>query len=195
MGRRSDPVEEFTGPVRLQRVPMVDGDYDKGGAYWGGGTTPLYCAWDDEGHALYIRAKSLETAKSMLPAWQYVEGSGRGGKNDFSGYLEEMWQQYTDLDSDEPLDKNYQVEDITKKTQAGMKKDCKDFYLANREILDRSWPADAAGHEFWLTRNRHGAGFWDSKHGTDEEQKILTDNAHAYGEVYLYVSRGKVHSD
>lgn len=66
MGRRSDinNLAQTGKPVHLQRVPFVDGDYDPGGAYWGGGT-PLYCAWDDEGVA-YIRAKDREDAKRQL---------------------------------------------------------------------------------------------------------------------------------
>lgn len=63
MGR--GPYTQPTGRVHLQRVPMVDGDYDKGGAYWGGGT-PLYCAWNDEG-AAYVRAHSRAEAKRMFP--------------------------------------------------------------------------------------------------------------------------------
>ncbi len=38
------------------------------------------------------------------------------------------------------------------------------------------------GHDFWLTRNRHGAGFWDRgypKAPADE----LTRMSHAFGEV------------
>jgi hypothetical protein len=61
MGRHG-PVP--SGKVRLERVRFVDGDYDKGGAYWGGGT-PLYCAWNDEG-AVYVRAPSREVAKALL---------------------------------------------------------------------------------------------------------------------------------
>lgn len=63
MGR--GPYTQPTGRVHLQRVPMVDGDYDKGGAYWGGGT-PLFCAWNDEG-AAYVRAHSRDEAKRMFP--------------------------------------------------------------------------------------------------------------------------------
>jgi hypothetical protein len=61
MGRRSD---EITGKVTLASVPFIDGDYDEGGAYWGGGE-PLWCAWNDEG-ALYLRAPSREIAIEML---------------------------------------------------------------------------------------------------------------------------------
>ena len=35
MGRRSNAIAEGTR-VRLERVRFVDGDYDRGGAYWGG---------------------------------------------------------------------------------------------------------------------------------------------------------------
>lgn len=41
------------------------------------------------------------------------------------------------------------------------------------------------GHDFWLTRNRHGAGFWDR--GLGEVGRKLTDAAHAYGDAYLYL--------
>ena len=72
MGRQESPVEDFTGPVYLQKVPMVDGDYDEGGAYWGGGT-PLYCAWDEKGMQSTVRAKDSSAAKKKLPAhWEYA---------------------------------------------------------------------------------------------------------------------------
>ena len=41
------------------------------------------------------------------------------------------------------------------------------------------------GHDFWLTRNRHGAGFWDR--GLEFVGINLTDAAHAWGEFNLYV--------
>jgi hypothetical protein len=32
--------------LRLQKLRWVDGDYDQGGAYWGGGTgKDVWCAW------------------------------------------------------------------------------------------------------------------------------------------------------
>src|ERR1017187_9161934 len=44
--------------------------------------------------------------------------------------------------------------------------DCKAFQADNSELLIK-WYSDCgeseerAGHDFWLTRNGHGAGFWD----------------------------------
>lgn len=35
------------------------------------------------------------------------------------------------------------------------------------------------GHDFWLTRNHHGAGFWDRGYG--EIGEVLTELAHAAG--------------
>jgi len=48
-------------------------------------------------------------------------------------------------------------------------------------------------HDFWLTRNRHGAGFWDGDY-PEELGKKLTEASHAFGECDLYIGDdGKVH--
>ena len=44
-----------------------------------------------------------------------------------------------------------------------------------------NWPsAELAGHDFALTRNGHGAGFWDR--GLGEMGDMLTDECKPYGE-------------
>lgn len=60
MGRGSDAL---SGAVRLQRMLMVDGDYDEGGAYWGGGT-PMWVAEDQEGNQAFVRELYQEFAAS-----------------------------------------------------------------------------------------------------------------------------------
>ena len=48
----------------LQRVRFVDGDYDLGGAYWGGEGDPLFCAWAENDEArVFVRAKDRTAAK------------------------------------------------------------------------------------------------------------------------------------
>lgn len=47
MGRRNQ-TQGKPERLHLQRVRFVDGDYDSGGAYWGGGGLPLYCAFSPE---------------------------------------------------------------------------------------------------------------------------------------------------
>ena len=62
MGRQDDPIAGGT-KVRLQRVPFEDDCYDKGGAYWGMPAN-LYCAWDEDGNAVYLRAPNRDAAKA-----------------------------------------------------------------------------------------------------------------------------------
>lgn len=45
---------------------------------------------------------------------------------------------------------------------------------------------EAIGHNFWLTRNGHGAGFWDM--GLGERGDWLTKQANPYGETSFYVN-------
>jgi hypothetical protein len=87
----------------------------------------------------------------------------------------------------EPLDANYGPDDLDPETLAAMRADCADFLaLLEREGVDRSaWSDEQLGHDLWLTRNGHGAGFWDRGHGPVGD--TLTAYAHPYGEVYLYV--------
>src|SRR5262245_12754239 len=55
-------------------------------------------------------------------------------------------------------------DDLAPETLAGIEADCADFYNANHE----QWEDDElAGHDFWLTRNGHGAGFWDGDYPDD----------------------------
>ena len=61
------------------------------------------------------------------------------------------------------------------------RRDCIEFVLANYHTLasvdlDRSY---RHGEDFYLTRNRHGAGFWDRGYGPIG--RTLTQAAHAYG--------------
>ena len=90
----------------------------------------------------------------------------------------------------EPLDKNYTIQDISPETLQQMISDCKDFQEA--QLTDGTPVFDVissnlarAGHDFWLTRNRHGAGFWDG----DWKQfgDLLTEFSHPYGDFNLYV--------
>jgi hypothetical protein len=63
-GERGDP--DYPYKFYLQRIRMVDGDYDPAGTYWGGGCEPLwgYMAEDDEVLVRgFVRAWDRESAK------------------------------------------------------------------------------------------------------------------------------------
>lgn len=68
------------------------------------------------------------------------------------------------------------------KTLADMEADCKLFLSL---MPENSIPDAQLGHDFWLTRNFHGAGFWDRGLGGVGEQ--LTQLAKQFGEFELYV--------
>jgi len=54
--------------LHLERVHFVDGDYDRGGAYWGSGT-PLYVAYGEDANEqieMFTRASTREAAKVLI---------------------------------------------------------------------------------------------------------------------------------
>lgn len=81
---------------------------------------------------------------------------------------------------------------IAAETREKMEADCIQFQHENKELLEKwyeTYTEEEAGHDFWLTRNHHGAGFWDRNVNLLLEpiSKKLTDASHAFGEFDLYV--------
>lgn len=105
-------------------------------------------------------------------------------------YLETALWSSTDEDG-EPLDGLYGLDDIAEETLAEAIADCAAFQADNKE--DICVFSARAGHDFWLTRNHHGAGFWDGDWPEDVGQR-LTRASHAFGSVDLYVFDGKIYS-
>ena len=70
--------------------------------------------------------------------------------------------------------------------------------LANQELEKagiEECPLDDSqvGHDFWLTRNGHGTGFWDR--GIGKAGDILTECAKSYGSLDLYLGDdGEIYS-
>lgn len=97
-------------------------------------------------------------------------------------------------DDCEPLDDTYGVDDIAPDTLAAMREDCADFAAANADDISLTGAdAEQVGHDFWLTRNGHGAGFWDRGYGKPGDD--LSAAARIYGGVDLYVGDdGKIYA-
>lgn len=105
-------------------------------------------------------------------------------------YLECALWSSTD-DEGNPLDTGHDLSDISEKTITEAIDDCNSFRESVGDMLTE-WSDEQAGHDFWLTRNGHGAGFWDRGRKFGDE---LTKLAHPFGEVYLYVGDdGRIHS-
>jgi hypothetical protein len=112
-----------------------------------------------------------------------------------------LWSSNDNYDESggEPLDANYSIDDISEATLAEMVSECEDFQASNDSDLDASGlDEEQQGHDFWLTRNHHGAGFWDRKaRGTPEGEACerLSEASKVYGSVDLYVGDdGKIYA-
>lgn len=78
--------------------------------------------------------------------------------------------------------------DLDDKALQPMLADCLKFQAEQGGHLRLSGlPDSEAGHLFWLTRNRHGSGFWDADI-PQSQQDALTKAAHAFGESVLYTT-------
>ena len=107
-----------------------------------------------------------------------------------------LWSESND--NGEPLDSEYSACDISHKTKDELFAECKTFlfadfpedndYLSGFELINAlniDYDFSRAGHDFILTRNGHGAGYWDRGLGSLGEE--LTERAKAYGPMHLYV--------
>lgn len=114
-------------------------------------------------------------------------------------YIEAALWAETDNTTDaggRPFDVNYSMADLAPELFARMLADCAEFQAAHAEIIveaSRTRPnhpqrtaAEFAGHDFWLTRNGHGAGFWDGD-WTEPAASLLTAAAEKFGEMDLYI--------
>ena len=95
-------------------------------------------------------------------------------------------------DAGEPMDAKYDTEDFATETLNKMKQDSAQFLKAAGPLLAQAeqhgYSIERAAHDFWLTRNRHGVGFWDRaelEEGGLGDQ--LTKIAQKFGEADLYV--------
>ncbi len=120
----------------------------------------------------------------------------------FAAYVEAALWDSTDEsgpDGGDPLDQNYVPADIACETFEQMRLDCERFQTENADYLmaenttSRYGVEAQAGHDFWLTRNGHGCGFWDGDWLEPAATK-LTEAAEKFGTFYLYIGDdGKIY--
>lgn len=108
------------------------------------------------------------------------------------------------LDDGTPMDKDYDQFSLADSTLEQMAEDCQRFQeLCRAELAEDNRTADrasygctveeSAGHDFWLTRNGHGAGFWDGD-WTEPAAGRLTEVSKDFGGCDLYVGDyGKIY--
>lgn len=205
-----EPAEEtYKTPLTLKRVPIDDGGYAPNGTYFGCTDDNLYRLASEDGkidrvfrakndHAAIAYASKLYT-HAKIPT--KVEGlKVKIGEVELDAFTRQylntaLW--FSSDTGDEPLHRNYEVGDIAVATLQEAKRECEDFQEAQRELLEQAYQTpgydeESAGHDFWLTRNGHGTGFWDR--GLGEVGDKLSEVCKPYGSVDLYVGDdGKIH--
>lgn len=64
--------------------------------------------------------------------------------------------------------------------------ECRKFQGQAQELLQQAGGDEQNGHDFWLTRNGHGAGFWDRGYH-DEIGDGLSEISKQFGEKFVYL--------
>lgn len=113
----------------------------------------------------------------------------------YTAYVEAaLWSSTYETEDreDNPMDDG--EHELATETRDQMLRDCGEWFayceandLPACPDYDDSGYSDEemSGHDFWLTRNRHGVGYWDR--GLGDIGDKLTEAAHTFGEVGLYV--------
>lgn len=86
------------------------------------------------------------------------------------------------------LDSRFGVYDLSEAFVRESREQLRSFLLevasAGIDVGDND--LESIAHDFWLTRNRHGAGFWDGAY-SEPSGRALTRMAHAYGSVDIVI--------
>lgn len=106
-------------------------------------------------------------------------------------YLETALWSSVDPYTDEPFDKEYDITNFSRNAIEQAEHDVDEFLETAIDLIEKLSPEeeidlDDVVYDFWLTRNGHGAGFWDGDY-PEELGEALTKLAHSFGEVYVYV--------
>jgi len=134
---------------------------------------------------------------TTLPPYGECPMCGREAPLDYKdpeGYEEPVCSNCSEeqLNNDDAAEKNYDFDDLSDEFRRESMNDCMEFYRQNSEDISAAGNVrghdafEAAGHDFWLTRNGHGAGFNDGD-WPDELDERLTEAAKGFGNVDVYV--------
>jgi hypothetical protein len=100
----------------------------------------------------------------------------------------------------DPMDRNYDPDDIAEESRRRMRAQVEYFVRENWHFLKdidpqprEGTPGERVGHDLWLTKERHGAGFWDGDY-EEPAASFLTRFAEKMGETPLLAGDdGQIH--
>jgi len=161
-------------------------------------------------HAVKYEGYDIVLVENGKVAYSYKRDSGRklgravmGDLKTKSQHPIPVWPEFVDAylaaalwasapKDEEQLDAKYTLEDFAQEAVDQAVQDANDFIRDNRMILRQASSNKAQhGHDFFLTRNLHGAGFRDRGYGAIGER--LANAARAFGPINAYADGdGKV---
>ncbi len=177
----------------LTYIPLDEGGYDPQGKYYGLGDALWSFTSEDGEIDEEFRAKTERAAfkemKAKYPALEIELGIGEDDLTAFErGYVAAAkWLTYR-TNEDDTIDEDC-VESVSPEALTEIKEECQDFQDANKDNLEEAYAVhgyceESAGHDFYLTRNGHGAGFWDQGLGAVGER--LSKACKPYGSTDNY---------
>lgn len=92
---------------------------------------------------------------------------------------------WTEEDNQEINEKDLNIHDITDESKQEAREQIEWFVETAGDALN-DIKDDSIGNDLWLTRNGHGAGFWDRKYDEDVRE-LLTFLCYNLGEAYIEV--------
>jgi hypothetical protein len=108
-------------------------------------------------------------------------------------YLETALWSSNDEDG-EPLDSNYSIEDISPESVNKSKNELADFLKKAKKWLPKDVDITSVAHDFWMSRNGHGSGFFDADYVDGQPRKMLQTIAGTFRNVDPVVGDdGKIH--
>lgn len=133
--------------------------------------------------ALGIRKEAME--KAIQEYNSYVAVIRKKIMQDLftNAYITSALCSSTDSNND-PLNNNYNQDDIALETLFAMVEDCFNFRVNNSADM-KDLDIERCGHDFWCTRQDNRAGFKERNLG--EVGDRLTQAAAKFGEVHLFV--------
>jgi hypothetical protein len=141
------------------------------------GVIPTVAEWDEEDYPRYDDNGHTQMQGTGVVLWQT--------EHILDAYLETAIWAETD-DDGEPLDKKYDISYFSEEFIQTSRDAVTSFLNRAAPLLANVDNMDAVGIDFWLTRNKHGTGFWAGDYPKSVEAG-LTELAESYGEVNIYV--------
>ena len=118
-----------------------------------------------------------------------------------AAYIEAMLWSSSGTDQDGEDLESLEGFELSTEAKRKAKEECEAFLFAGKHLIADlpEWYGKGdggayayAGHDFWLTRNGHGAGFWDR--GLEDIGDRLTEVSKTFGELYPYIGDdGKIY--